>query len=120
MQASQMDILKDYGMDINSTLARFASNENLMMRFLLGFPNDKTMDSLHAAVAAEDREAMKVAAHSLKGLTGNLGLTPLFEASTQLMNTLRQTDDDVTDLYQKTCEEYDRAVIMLASLAAQA
>ena len=118
MEQKQTELLKDYGMDIDSTLARFANNEALMMRFLLGFPKDPTMQSLRDAVAAGDREAMKVAAHSLKGLTGNLGLTPLFEASTQLMNTLRQTEDDVTDLYVITADQYDLAVVMLEQLTA--
>ena len=116
MQSSQLEILTGYGMDVTSTIARFGGNEGLMMRFLTGFPNDKTMQSLRDAVAAGDREAMKVAAHSLKGLTGNLGLTPLFEASTELMNTLRQSDDDVTGLYEAVCREYDKAVEVLASI----
>lgn len=119
MQPAQLDILKNYGMDIDATIARFGSNEPLMMRFLIGFPNDKTMQSLHDAMALGDREAIKVAAHSLKGLTGNLGLTPLFEASTQLMNTLRLSEDaDPTELYQAVCREYDSAVAMLATLSA--
>jgi hypothetical protein len=29
-------------------------------------------------------------AHAIKGLTGNLALTPLFEESTSLMNQLRE------------------------------
>lgn len=117
MQPSQMDILKEYGMDVDSTIARFGGNEPLMVRFLVGFPNDKTMQSLHDAVAANDREAMKIAAHSLKGLTGNLGLTPLFEACTKLMDTLRQpTESDVTALYGAVCAEYDRALEMLLTL----
>ena len=118
MEQRQTELLKNYGMDIDSTLARFANNEGLMMRFLLGFPKDPTMQSLRDAVAAGDREAMKVAAHSLKGLTGNLGLTPLFEASTLLMNTLRQTEDDVTDLYTNTSTQYDLTVAMIEQLAA--
>ena len=116
MQPAQLEILTDYGMDINATIARFGGNEALMMRFLTGFPNDKTMQSLHDAVAAGDREAMKVAAHSLKGLTGNLGLTPLFEASTTLMNPLRQTEDDVTGLYEDVSREYDKVVEVLAKI----
>jgi len=32
------------------------------------------------------------------------------------MNTLRQTEDDVTDLYEKVCAEYDRALEALGKL----
>ncbi len=117
MQPAQLEILKVYGMDVDATIARFGGNEPLMMRFLTGFPNDKTMQSLRDAVDVGDREAMKVAAHSLKGLTGNLGLTPLFEASTQLMNTLRLSEDaDPVPLYEVVCQEYDKALAMLATL----
>ncbi len=117
MVQSQLDQLNAYGMDVNATLARFAGNEALMMRFLLGFPNDKTYGSLEAAVAANDHEAMKAAAHSLKGLTGNLGLTPLFEASTEMMNALRSDAPcDVAALYASVKEEYEKAVAMIATL----
>jgi len=117
MLSNQLAVMNAYGMDVDATIARFGGNESLMMRFLIGFPNDKTMQTLRTAMELGDREAMKTAAHTLKGLTGNLGLTPLFEASTELMNTLRQTEDDVSDLCSKVSAEYERALIMLSDLA---
>ena len=116
MQQAQLEILRNYGMDAEATIARFCGNEPLMLRFLTGFPSDKTMQSLRDAAASSDREAMMIAAHSLKGLAGNLGLTPLFEASGELMSALRHTEDDVTALYDKVCAEYDQALAMLAVL----
>ena len=120
MLAQQSEILQAYGMDIASTVARFGGNEALMMRFLKTFPNDPTMQSLRDAVAAGNREAIGVAAHSLKGLTGNLGLTSLFEESSLLMNALRQDADAETTqkLYESVCEKYDVAIEMLVRLAA--
>ena len=117
MQQAQLETLRAFGVDVEATIARFGGNEALLMRFLTGFSNDKTMQSLRDAVAAGDLEAMKVAAHSLKGLTGNLGLTPLFNASSELMNALRQGETNTDALYQRVCAEYDNTLIMLAALA---
>ncbi len=118
MVQTQLDTLTAYGMDVPGTMARFGDNEGLMMRFLLGFPNDKTMGSLREAMAAQDLEALKVAAHSLKGLSGNLGLTPLFEASTTMMNALRSNEPyDVNALFAAVDTEYQRALEMIATLA---
>lgn len=118
MDQALLDKLNLYGMDVPSTMARFGGNEALMMRFLLGFPNDKTMDSLRQAMATGDMEAIKVGAHSLKGLSGNLGLTPLFEVSSQMMNALRSNEEcDVDALYSAVENEYDKALKLIATLS---
>lgn len=117
MEQQLLDKLNAYGMDVPSTLARFGSNEQLMMRFLLGFPNDKTMDSLREAMKSGDHEAQKVAAHSLKGLSGNLGLTPLFEASSEMMNALRSDEPvDANSLYEVVEREYGKAIELISTL----
>ena len=117
MDETLLHKLTTYGMDVTGTLARFGGNEALMMRFLLSFPNDKTMGVLRDAMASGDREAQKVSAHSLKGLSGNLGLTPVFEASSAMMNALRASaDTDVTDLFETLDQAYQVAIDMLATL----
>jgi len=109
--------LNAYGMDVTGTMARFGGNEALMMRFLLGFPKDQTMGSLRDAMTSGNREAQKVAAHSLKGLSGNLGLTPVFEASSAMMDTLRANEDtDVSSLYDALEQAYQAAIDMIATL----
>ena len=117
MDEALLQKLTTYGMDVTGTLARFGGNEALMMRFLLGFPKDQTMDSLRDAMASGDREAQKVASHSLKGLSGNLGLTPVFEASSAMMNALRASEDtNVTSLYEALDQAYQAALSMIATL----
>jgi len=117
MDETSLHKLNTYGMDVTGTLARFGGNEALMMRFLLGFPKDQTMGSLREAMASGDREAQKVASHSLKGLSGNLGLTPVFEASSAMMNALRTNEDaDVNSLYEAVEQAYQATVDMIATL----
>lgn len=117
MEQAQLAHLNAYGMDVTATMARFGGNEALMMRFLLGFPNDKTYGSLVDAVEAGDRKAVEAAAHSLKGLTGNLGLTPLFEASTEMMNALRADENrDYMPLFEKVKAEYEKALALVSTL----
>jgi len=63
----------------------------------------ETIAAIRNALAMGDRSAAEAAAHTLKGATGSLGLTALFEAATQLNVLLRAPDSDalrVTELVE--------------------
>lgn len=74
--------------DYNDVLSRF-QKESLVERFLLKFPNDKTMELLKNAVAEKNIEESFRAAHTLKGITINLSLGDLTVASTRLTDQLK-------------------------------
>ena len=67
------------GIDVNSALERFMGNEALLERFLKKFPQDENYQKLCAAMEASDWEAALTAAHTLKGICGNLSIAPLFD-----------------------------------------
>lgn len=54
-------------------------NEALLERFLKKFPQDENYQKLCAAMEASDWEAALTAAHTLKGICGNLSIAPLFD-----------------------------------------
>ncbi len=56
------------------------------------------MERLRQALADSQRESARREAHTLKGLAGSLGATPLQEASRALENALRDEGSDPTDL----------------------
>lgn len=102
------------GVDVDKTLERFGGSEALMMKYMRKFPLDPSMGALKQAMAAGDRAVMKTATHTLKGISGNLGLTALFDATCALMTRLREGEDtDVAALYAAVAEHYDTALLAL-------
>ena len=59
------------------------------------------------------------AAHTLKGVTGNMGLTPLYDAVCTIVEPLRTGEDreDYTKMYEDACRQFKRAEKLRADLA---
>ncbi len=86
--------LEKIGVNTEEVLARFSGNEMLMKKFILKFAEDKAFPDTKAAIAAGDKKAIELSAHTLKGVSGNLGFTALYEASAALVNAVRAGEDE--------------------------
>ena len=95
-------IFEAYGADYNSTMARFMGNEAMYVKFLDMLFKDDNLEKLGTALEQQDYEAAFAAAHTLKGVVGNMGLTPLFNAVCAIVESLRKREvpEDYNVLYQ--------------------
>lgn len=84
-----IDKLKDYGADVEEGLKRCVDNEAFYLKMVEKAAGDQTFDKLMAAVLAGRLEEAFEAAHALKGVYGNLALTPLFQTVSELTELLR-------------------------------
>ena len=84
--------LRAAGVDVDEALERFLQNEALLMKFLARLPADPTFGQLCAAMEAGDAQAAFTAAHTLKGLAGNLSLHRLHQAVSRQVELLRSGD----------------------------
>ena len=89
METNWMAALKEAGADTDGALRRFSGNIGLYQKLLRMFPQDKTYEQIEPALQANDWTALQTAAHTLKGVAGNLGLTPLFDACSDTVSLLR-------------------------------
>lgn len=80
------------GVDVNSVLERFMGNEALLERFLKKFPQDENYQKLCSAMENRDLDAAITASHTLKGVCGNLSITPLFDLLNNQVAALRSND----------------------------
>lgn len=94
MDSVRRQRLMDAGIDVDSALGRFMNNEALLEKFLAKFPADPNHGRLVAAIAAGDREAALTAAHTMKGVCGNLSMPALFELLTRQVAAFRADDWD--------------------------
>ncbi len=87
-----MDRFSSYGGDVDGVMDRFMGDEELFIGCLAQFAQSDELDTLEECVMREAYEEAFEAAHALKGVTGNLGLTPLFDKVCVLVEALRAHD----------------------------
>ena len=89
--------LGNLGADTRDGLERFGGNNSLYAKLLRKFPSEAESRDALAALRKGDIDEAIASAHTLKGLTGNLSLTPLFEAYTQIVDLLRGGDSKAAE-----------------------
>lgn len=95
----------DY-IDVDDALKRVRGQKAIYARLLKSFLATKDFAALEAAIESGDFKTASEIAHSIKGITGNLSLTKLFEESAALMLKFK---DDIADAEQ--IERYRDALV---------
>lgn len=86
------EALRAAGMDVDDALGRMMGSEALLERLLGKFAADDGCARLVAAAEADDPEAGLEAAHALKGVSGNLSMTRLYELTARQCELIRGGD----------------------------
>ena len=81
---SMREAYEKIGANYDDACARLMGEE-MLARFALKFLDDESMDKLEAAMAAGDAEGAFMAAHTLKGVSQNLGFDNLYEPARECM-----------------------------------
>ena len=84
-----VEALKEYGADVDAGLSRCLNNSDFYLRLVKMASEDAGFDNLQNAVSSGDLDAAFEAAHALKGVLGNLALTPLYTPVSELTEALR-------------------------------
>lgn len=90
--------LEENGADVDTTLKRFMGNEALYMKFLMKFSDDSNYGIIMENVKKCDYDAVFNGAHTLKGVSANLGLSPVYNASSQITELLRGRQETPVDV----------------------
>lgn len=93
--------LENYSKDVMTGLQRFLNDEELYLDCLMQFKEDANFLLLGQSLEQKNFKKAFEAAHNLKGAAGNLGLTPLFIALSNLVMKLR------TEKYENLETEYE-------------
>lgn len=100
------------------TIKQRLPKESLIQKLLLMFPKDQSYEQLKAGLEAEDYDVAFRAAHTLKGVALNLGLTPLATSAAVLTDALRSgaPTQDPEPLFRQVTEDYQRAIHAIEQL----
>ena len=92
-------------------------DDNRVRRFLLKFLDDTSFNDLKDSIERNNCEDAFRAAHTIKGVCQNLGITVLFESSDELTEYLRNgTIDGSEELFSKVSEDYDDTIKAISLL----
>lgn len=98
-----------WGCDTDAALERVLGDENLYLKFILQYCGNEDIDKLDEFILNKDAEGGFTLAHTLKGVYGNLGLTPVYDIICEIVEMLRNgmkegVEDKMLELHDAKAE----------------
>ncbi|MDD3339513.1 MAG: Hpt domain-containing protein [Lachnospiraceae bacterium] len=110
----------EVGINYADGVKRFSGNIGLYEKFLFRFPQDPSYGEMIRAYESQDYDMAFRAAHTMKGVTGNLSLETLHERLVPFVEALRSKDlDDADQMLDKVKESYIQVIDALEQHKAQ-
>ena len=103
-----IDALREIGVEPEEGLNRCMNNEGFYLQLVKMVPGDGGFQKLEDSLGKQDLDGAFEAAHALKGVLGNLALTPLYEPVQEITELLRsRTEMDYAPLLATILEQRD-------------
>ncbi|MCR5294059.1 MAG: Hpt domain-containing protein [Lachnospiraceae bacterium] len=99
--------------------------DKMIDRFILKFAKDPSMQKLSAAYESGDATGIFEGAHSVKGVTANIGLTTLSSLTARISDEFRPgssrklSDEELDKIVKEAQALYDTTVKMIARYEAE-
>ena len=100
-----IEALKQFGADTGDGLSRCMGNEAFYFKLIGKVVDDDNFAVLERAISEKDLDTAFEAAHSLKGVLGNLALTPIYTPVYEITELLREKRDIDYSPYLNTITE---------------
>ncbi len=88
-----IDNLREYGADVNEGVKRCLDDEGFYIDLVKSVIPDERIPELEKHIAAKDFDKAFEVAHALKGMYGNISLTPIYQPICQITELLREKKD---------------------------
>lgn len=96
------------GINVSEATERFGGNFEMLEEFLGKFVENEYYPKLKTAIECNDVKAAFEAAHALKGMTGNLSMTQLYDSIYALVEELRaERTENLETLFKSVNENYE-------------
>ncbi|MCM1065380.1 MAG: Hpt domain-containing protein [Eubacterium sp.] len=122
MNADFKAALEEMGMNVDNTVKRFMGNETLYLKFLNKYQADQSVASIQQYIAEQNAEEVFKSAHTLKGVAANLGLDPIAQHASDIVELFRgktqfsEVDTDrVNALNEELKSKHDALLKLLAA-----
>lgn len=102
---NMIEEMEQLGADTKDAISRFMGKAELYEKMLKKFPSVVESTPVQPYAQSGDFDTAASNAHALKGVTGNLSLTPLYENYTKIVDFYREGEPDkATALLDETLE----------------
>ena len=99
---SLMDELKDLGVNVDEALKRFMNNSSLYERMILKLTSAVKELEVMPYLESGNYEKALENSHTLKGIMGNMSVTPLYNAYKDILILLRDNKtEEAKDILEK-------------------
>lgn len=109
---------QQFGGDFDEVKKRLPS-EALIKKFIAKFLDDRSFPDLQTALEEGSRESAFRAAHTLKGVCGNLSLSKLMNSASKLTELLRPETEAIPEgadvLFEEVRNDYELTVSAIRS-----
>ena len=103
--------LEELGVDVKSAVNRLGGDEDIYQDILLGFLEDLEQYAVKEYLESGDCEKACRNAHALKGVAGNLGLTPIFKMYARMNALLKEQNiSEAAEIYEEGLEKQEAIV----------
>ncbi|MBR0031504.1 MAG: Hpt domain-containing protein [Treponema sp.] len=104
-----IESLREFGADVDTGLTRCLGKEDFYIKMVNLGLKDPRFVAIKAELDSKNLTAAFEMAHALKGVVGNLALTPLYEPLEKITNLLRaNTDTDYSEIYEEIKNKYEK------------
>ena len=101
-------LLAEWGCDVAAARERLMEDDDLFENCLNIFVKDSNFQELGRYIKSGMYKQAFDCAHTLKGVAGNLGITPIYDATSNLVEELRNSRyDRLEELYKALLNEFD-------------
>ena len=108
------EMLMVANIDYENGKKRFAGNEALYEKYLLKFKDDKHYQAAKEAFEKGDFETLLKESHTLKGVSGTLGLQDIYHTCANIVTALREgSTEQVPHLIQMLQQAYEKTMKVL-------
>lgn len=106
--------LNDFGANSKEGLERCLNNEEFYFRLIAKAANDDSFNNLKKELDNKNYEEAFKIAHALKGVLGNLSLTPLYELAVLITENLRiKKDMDYKEYIDKLLNKREELLFLI-------
>ncbi|MEG1782935.1 MAG: Hpt domain-containing protein, partial [Oscillospiraceae bacterium] len=100
--------LREYGADVSGAMERFLNDEDLYKVCYDVLLQDEAFENLGEALKEQNYEVAFECAHTLKGVIGNMGLSPIYKVVCGIVEDLRQKEvKGLNDSYKELMSQLE-------------
>lgn len=108
---------EEIGVDIDGAISRLCGNVELYKKLLLKFLSDKSYEQLVDSIVTNNYKDIESYAHTLKGLSSNLGFINLYKSCVNILENVRRKEFHLlNENKEKLSKQYKELITLIMKI----